>query len=413
MSGHIQDIWYSPGPRGGRPRPTAKHGTGKRWKARYLDPDGRERGKSFTRKKAAEDFLTEIEHSKNRGTYLDPDAGRITVAGRMPYWLSTLTCDPTTVALITARVSRHIIPVLGGKRLDQLARSPSQVTAWLAGLPVGNSYKNLIFGDLSAMLDQAVADSLIASNPCRNDNVKKSKPKVTLREIVPWTAEQVAGLRENMPGRYQAIADCGADLGLRQGEIFGLAVDDIDFLRRKVHVCRQVRLHLGKFPVFGPPKGGRKDGDKARDVPLPESASLMLAAHIERFPPRPVTLPWMTTAGRPRTVTLLFTTPRGGVINRPAFNRDTWQPARKAAGIPDGPDVGTHQLRHSYASRMLRGGIDVRRLAKYLGHHNATVTLRYYAHLLPNDEERSLREIEAALNPPAQKPQVDQNLKEQ
>ena len=57
MSGHIQDLWYAPGRRGGKPRRTVKHGKGRRWKARYLDPDGRERSKSFTRKADGEEFL--------------------------------------------------------------------------------------------------------------------------------------------------------------------------------------------------------------------------------------------------------------------------------------------------------------------------------------------------------------------
>lgn len=50
---------------------------------------------------------------------------------------------------------------------------------------------------------------------------------------------------------------------MRQGEVFGLAVDDIDFLHRVVHVRRQVRI-VGSRLRFAPPKGG-----KERDIPLP------------------------------------------------------------------------------------------------------------------------------------------------
>jgi hypothetical protein len=49
---------------------------------------------------------------------------------------------------------------------------------------------------------------------------------------------------------------------------------------------------------------------------------------------------------------------------------------------------------------LLRSGIDVRRLSAYLGRHNASITLGFYAHLIPDDEARSLREIEAALADP-------------
>ncbi len=67
MTGHIQDLWFSPG-RDGQDRPTSRHGKGKRWKARYLDTDGRERSKSFARKALAEKFLTKVTAEVLAGT---------------------------------------------------------------------------------------------------------------------------------------------------------------------------------------------------------------------------------------------------------------------------------------------------------------------------------------------------------
>jgi integrase len=93
--------------------------------------------------------------------------------------------------------------------------------------------------------------------------------------VQPWAAEWVDGVREAMPARYRALADVGAGLGLRQGEAFGLAAGDIDWLHRIVHVRRQVRI-VGSTLCFAPPKGG-----KERDIPLPGSIALRLAAHIK------------------------------------------------------------------------------------------------------------------------------------
>jgi site-specific recombinase XerD len=73
-----------------------------------------------------------------------------------------------------------------------------------------------------------------------------------------------------------------------------------------------------------------------------------------------------------------------------------------------------HQLRHHYASSLIRGGVDIKRVQSYLGHHSAAFTLDVYGHLMPNDEEASLRQIEAALGAPevqADNPIV-QNLKD-
>jgi integrase len=395
MSGHIQDLWYSPGPRGGKDQPTARHGHGLRWKARYTDPDNRERSKSFARKADAERFLTEVEHSKIAGSYLDPDAGRVTLRSRVPLWLESLPCDETTRHHIEGRVTRHILPKLGDKRLDVLAKSPSLIQAWVAGLPIGPRYALHILGDLSAIFDQAVTDSLIPRNPVKAAKVRG--PRIVRRKLVPWTGEQVASIRCELPERHRAMCDAGAGLGLRQGEIFGLSLDEIDFLRRVVHVRHQVRLYRHVKPVFGPPKGG-----KERDVPLPGQVAAALAAHLQSFPAATVTLPWMSPEGTPRSYALLFTGERsGGALMRPSFNSKVWVPARRKAAIPEGDDnaAGMHQLRHHYASTLLRGGIDVKRVQSYLGHHSAAFTLDVYGHLMPDDDERSLREIEAVLSP--------------
>jgi integrase len=102
--------------------------------------------------------------------------------------------------------------------------------------------------------------------------------------------------------------------------------------------------------VFALPKGG-----KDRHVPLPGPVSLALAAHLERFPAAAVTLPWLTSDGKPRTEELVFRGAKGGVLDRAEFNAKVWGPARRRAGVPDGKDAdaaGMHQLRHYYASSL-------------------------------------------------------------
>lgn len=348
--GHVQDLWFSPGP-GGEDQPTARHGKGRRWKARYLDPDGHERSKAFTRKVDADKFLTEVEHSKLAGSYLDPDADRVTLRSRIPLWLDSLTCDPTTRHHIEGRVTRHILPKLGDKRLDVLAKSPSIVQAWVAALPVGASCAQQILTDLSAVLDQAVADSLIAANPCKNAIVRA--PRAVKRKLVPWTRERVAAVRAALSGRYQAMTDaCGGGPAVGRG------------LRL---VARRGRLAQagGPRPDSDPPAPRSAPGLRApegREGPVraaPPQVPLPLAAHLERFPPRPVTLPWLRPDAKPHTEELIFTGDKGGALNRSASNEKVWGPTRR------------------------------------------------------NDDEQSLRQIEAALGPAIAPPLagIDQNLK--
>ena len=68
MVGYVEDLC---GEKQGQGRP--------RWRARYRDPSGRERSKSFARKVDGEQFLVSIEDAKLRGASVDPQLGRVLV----------------------------------------------------------------------------------------------------------------------------------------------------------------------------------------------------------------------------------------------------------------------------------------------------------------------------------------------
>jgi integrase len=76
-------------------------------------------------------------------------------------------------------------------------------------------------------------------------------------------------------------------------------------------------------------------------------------------------------------------TPRTGYVVRSRTGRrltslnKTWERIRVLAGIPD---VRLHDLRHSFASDALMGGVPLAVIGKILGHRQPTTTQRY-AHL--------------------------------
>ena len=227
-----------------------------------------------------------------------------------------------------------------------------------------------MFANLSAILQAAVDDGAIGRNPCRVGSVKPPAPD--RRKVVPWPAERVAAVAAALPERYRALVTAAAGLGLRQGECFGLAVEDVDS-SGVVHVRRQVRIVASQL-VFAPPKNG-----KTRDVPLPESVALGLAAHLEAWPAVAVTLPWREPAGRPETARLLFSTRERTALARTYFNRHVWKPALEVAAVPPTRDNGMHAARHYYASALLEDGVSIRAVAEYLGHNDPGFTLRVYA----------------------------------
>ena len=247
----------------GQRAPSECHGQGKRWQARWRDEAGRQRKRNYERKAEAERFLSGIKADLARGVYVDPAAGKARLRLYAEGWLAVQTFDESTREATELRLRLHVFPTLGDCEIRALR--PSVVQAWTRGLQqrLAPNYVRVIFANLSAVLSAAVDDGLIARNPCRVGSVKPPPPD--RRRVQPWPVERVAAVREALPARYAVLVDVCAGLGLRQGEVFGLAVDDVDFLRGVLHVRRQVKI-LGSQLVFAPPKGGR-----ARDVPLPES----------------------------------------------------------------------------------------------------------------------------------------------
>ena len=183
----------------------------------------------------------------------------------------------------------------------------------------------VMLANLSSILLAAVDDGLIARNPCRAKTVRA--PAVERKRVQPWPRERVIAVTEALPARYRATAVVAAGAGLRQGEVFGLAVEDVDFLRGWVHMQRQVKLVNSRL-VFGSP-----NGRKIRDVALAESVALQLAAHIAKYPPRLVTLPWEEPDGELRQFQLIFTTRELKALNRTYDNRYLWKPTLEKVGV--------------------------------------------------------------------------------
>lgn len=404
MAGHIQDRWYKTetAADGKTVRiKTDRHGTGLRYRARYVGPDGTEKSKSFRdgQKRLADQWLAHIEADMSRGQYLDPSAGRVTFRQYAEKWLTTQTTAMTTRESVESAIRGHAIPYLGPRPLGSF--KPEHIRDWLSQLETAvpaSSYRRVIYNNVAAVLNAAVDDGHLAKNPCHAQSVRPPAPGIG--RIVPWSAERVFAVRAGLPARYRATVDLGGGCGLRQGEIFGLPVDGIRFASGWLQVANQVKVTKEGL-VFAPPKR-----DKVRDVPLPDRVAHVLKAHMERFPPVEVTLPWLRVGGPLVTKRLLFTRLDGvGAVRRTDFNDRAWKPALAAAGVIPQPqqgerhqaarEHGMHALRHFYASVLLDAGENVKALSHYLGHNDPGFTLRVYTHLMPSSDARARHAVDA------------------
>ncbi|MEU4779918.1 site-specific integrase [Micromonospora sp. NPDC023633] len=308
--------------------------------------------------------------------------------------MRTRSFDESTRESTEFRVRKHLLPFFGSRQLASI--KPGHIREWDAGMvgKLAPATRAVVFAHLRTILGAAVDDERIAKNPCSAASVKPPRP--VQRRVVPWRADEVSAIRGGLAERYRPMVDLGAGCGMRQGEIFGLGVEDVDFVSGWVHVVRQVKVVRSRL-VFGLPKN-----DRDRRVPLPDSVAQSLKEHADKYSPLSITLPWEDPFSDERvTVPLIFTTTRRGAIKRATFDGKSWRPAVEAAGIVPTRATGMHALRHFYASALLDAGESIKALASYLGHSDPGFTLRVYTHLMPASEERTRNAIDNLFGPAA------------
>jgi integrase len=335
-----------------------------KWRARYRErPGGPQRSRHFDRKTDAERFLARIQSQLLDGSYVDPTAGARLFADYAASWQQSQVHRPTTVAQVTNHLRNHILPTFGERPIASIRTS--EVQAWVRSRTevLAPATVELVFRIFSAILSAAVDDRLIARNPCTGVRL----PRQAKRQVQPPTVEQVTALIDAIPERYRALVVLAAGTGLRQGECFGLTVDRVDFLRRTVRVDRQLVLADCGPPQFGPPKTQAS----VRTVPLPDVVASALAASLERSPAR--------------TDGLIFTDTNGNPLRRNRFG-EVW---RRTVERIDATGLRFHDLRHFYASLLIRHGESVKVVQARLGHASASETLDTYSHLWPDNEERT------------------------
>jgi integrase len=339
------------------------------WLARWRDETGRQRKRSFGRKIDAQRFVTLVESDLLRGQYVDP-SDRTTVLEYSRRWAASRIHRPTTARRVESMIDTHIAGTsLGACRLA--AVTPSEVQAWAsdrAQVLAPTTLRNLV-SLLRSVYASAVLDRLVATSPV----VRLSLPATHRERVVPLSVEQVLALTQAMPRRNRAMVVTQAGLGLRIGELLSLRVQDVDFMRRTVRI--EWQLAPGQKTRSAP-----KTRRSTRTVPLPQVVAEALSRHIEEF--------------APAEDGTLFTTRFGTPYRHDYYGSQIFARAVASASLPK--STTSHDLRHHYASVLLAQGESVVAVAERLGHHNASLVLSTYGHLMPDSEDRTRRAIDTA-----------------
>lgn len=381
-----------------------------RYDVRWRDDTRKQRTKTFKRAVDADRFKTKVEGALLEGTYIDPRKGDQTFQDYATHWLEAQGFSPKTYGIRERHLRLHLFPHIGGVKLSKI--TPTRLRGVITSLQVSSTYRSHIYETLDAVLTSAHMDRIIPWLPTKNP--ANPKPQREDSEVEAWPVEWVFSMEDVLPAEYQIMVALGAGLGLRIGEMCGLAEEDIDWFKNTVTIHRQATVNENRL-VFAPAKL-RKEKEKARVIPMSETVKLALAAHLAQFPAQEVELPWVLPGGPKKTHRLVLNTPaRRGVkgvysARRASQLSTVWAKARTVVGIPDLRRNGVHALRHFYGSALLQDGVNPVQVSANMGHRDTSVTLRIYAHVMPSGEDQTRASVDTFLQRPkrAEEPPVEE-----
>ena len=279
-------------------------------------------------------------------------------------------------------MKNNIIPVIGNIRLIDLNKGHINLLYKKIAVDKLSSAK-LCRTIMKTSLRYAVGKKLIPENPAEGvllPKVGKKKKEeyrtLTIKSEQTLTAEQLKVLIEKSHGTkiYLYILFAGL-MGLRKSEILGLKYSDIDYSRQTIHVQRQLGTDLSKDQDQLPPKTKTKQeihlktksSDRVLDMPDLVFNAVMeqrkrYEANRRRRPNDFQDLDYIccSSYGRPQSAAYVFQ----------EFKR-----LLKESGLPD---IRFHDLRHTYATLLMKDDIDVKAISNSLGHAKTLITVDVY-----------------------------------
>lgn len=228
---------------------------------------------------------------------------------------------------------------------------------------------------ISAVLEQAVKESLIPFNPANRADL----PKVTHKEVNYFQPEQIHAISsalDNEPIKWKMLVHLFLITGARRGEILGLKWDKIDFDNNQLYICNNVLYS----PDIGIYESTPKTDTSKRFVSLPtETMQLLKKYKTWQLSER------LRLGAYYEDNNFVFTQDNGKPMH-PDSVTDYLNKFSKKYNLPH---INPHAFRHTMASMLYYNGVDSVSISKRLGHAQVSTTANIYAHVMESADKKN------------------------
>lgn len=280
-----------------------------------------------------------------------------------------------THAYYVSVIKKAIIPAFQGLKVTEI--KPVHVQRFVnelnnSGIAPATVRRKLAV--LKSILNLAVKRDIIDVSPARAE--KLTMPKVHNKEIKIFSRQEIAEIMEKSdcePLQFRVLIHLAVITGMRRGELAGLKFSDVDYENCTITVSRSAYKMTGQPVRTKAPKNNK---DRILAI-TPEILHLIRMLKV------------MKKAGANDWI---FTDKNGNLMN-PQRITDQFRRFLKKNGLPMRK---FHTLRHTSATLMLYGGVDIRQVQSRLGHGNIRTT-QIYLHCLTDADREAVDVLQKLL----------------
>lgn len=342
-----------------------------RWEGRYIRNRSAE-GKAvygYLYAGSYRDVKAKLQNRKAMTEKTAPDAcpDRAAFRAVAEEWLRA--CAPrikvSTMNKYRNLLETYIYPGMGARTLDQITHGflEAQCNHLLqSGRKNGRGLSPKTVSDIFSVIRNVLRFAIRAgaSVPCDGKSVRIRQAPGKMRVLSKTEQEQLCKYLLSAPDGCNAGILVSLFTGLRLGEICALQWEDISIADRVIHVRHtmqrvQDRDGLTRTRVM---LSSPKSACSLRSIPIPDAlAQIIMAQKTQR--------------------TGFFMTGSTERYIEPRTMQNRFKSALKASGVADG---NFHALRHTFATRCIEAGFDVKCLSEILGHASVSITMNRYVH---------------------------------
>lgn len=348
----------------------------------FIDYKGRRKSKCLgTDRRLAEQARRQVEAKLALGDLgmFGSDEPRMPTFGDYgDQWLKTyarIECKDSTAEGYDGVVRNYLRPRFATKPLDEIKRD--QIKSMIAEMIEAGLSRSTIKNALSVLrgiLNQAIEDGIVESNPAARLGRFTRTAKTTEKKGVSLTPEEVeaflAAAKELCPEYYPLFLTAVRG-GLRRGELVAVQIGDVQFGAdendRNRYIFVQHNYVLRKHTTTKSKKSRRVDMSRELRRVLMEVRDARLLAAYQKGK--------VDISGE-----LLFPGPDGGILDPDNLYHRYFVPVLAKAGIRK---IRLHDLRHTFGSLLIQNGASLTYVKEQMGHASIQQTVDIYGHLVP------------------------------